>query len=60
MDFIISLIKVDEYNSILMVVDIFSKYATFISISNECHEKKTTVILKIIVSDRNVHFIGIF
>ncbi|XP_012458151.1 uncharacterized protein LOC105778935 [Gossypium raimondii] len=36
MDFIIGLPKSESFGSILVVVDRFSKYATFISVTNEC------------------------
>lgn len=43
MDFIVSLPKVDGYSSVLVVVDIFFKYATFIPASS-CPTEKTVKI----------------
>ena len=42
MDFIIGLPKLEGYGSIIVVVDRFSKYVTFIVASTNCTAKKTT------------------
>ncbi|RVW37571.1 hypothetical protein CK203_073985 [Vitis vinifera] len=42
MDFIIGLPKSEDNNSIIIVVDRFSKYATFIAASTNCTAKETT------------------
>ncbi|CAN6455079.1 unnamed protein product [Victoria cruziana] len=71
MDFIVSLPKVDGYSSVLVVVDRFSKYATFIPASKECPAEKTAELFvkhivkywgvpKSIVSDRDARFTGKF
>lgn len=65
------LTKVDGYNSIVVVVDRFFKYATFISASKKCHTDKTTELFvkyivkywgmpKSIVSYIHVNFIDKF
>ena len=40
MDFIVGLSKVDGFGSIMVVVDRFFKYATFILATKECPAKK--------------------
>ena len=42
MDFIIRLPKLEGYGSIIVVVDRFSKYVTFIVASTNCTAKETT------------------
>ena len=50
MDFIICLPKSKGYGSIIVVVDRFSKYATFIVAPKDCTAEKTTrVFLKNVV-----------
>ncbi|KAL6344202.1 hypothetical protein AAG906_035427 [Vitis piasezkii] len=66
MDFIIELPKLEGYGSIIVVVDRFSKYVTFIVASTDCTAKETTrLFLKhmvklglpnYIISDRDLHF----
>ncbi|KAK8590647.1 hypothetical protein V6N13_057538 [Hibiscus sabdariffa] len=71
MDFIIGLPKVDDFLSIMVVVDRFSKYATFIPASKVCpaeeaarlflkHVVKYWGVPKTIVSDRDTRFTGRF
>lgn len=70
MDFISFLPKVGEYGSILVVVDRFSKYATFIPTPTHCSAKKAAYfiqhivkywgVLLDIVSDRDPKFTGWF
>lgn len=71
MDFISGLPKVGEYGSILVVVDWFSKYATFIPAPTYCTTEETAYLfLKHIVkslgvpqnfvSDRDSRFTGRF
>ncbi|WRX28628.1 Chromo domain - like 5 [Theobroma cacao] len=45
MDFIMGLPKVDGFGSIMVVVDKFSKYATFISAAKECPTKEAARLL---------------
>ena len=42
MDFIIGLPKSEGYGSIIVVVDWFSKYATFIAAPKDCTIEETT------------------
>ena len=42
MDFIIDLPKSEGYGSVIVVVDLFSKYATFIAAPKDCTAKETT------------------
>ena len=42
MDFIIGLPKSEGYGSIIVVVDRFSKYATFIAAPKDCIVEETT------------------
>ncbi|KAL4341343.1 hypothetical protein GQ457_08G022080 [Hibiscus cannabinus] len=50
MDFIIGLPKVDDFSSIMVVVDMFSKYATFIPASKVCPaEEAARLFLKHVV-----------
>ena len=50
MDFIIGLPKLEDSGSIIVVVDRFSKYATFIAASTNCTAKETTrLFLKYVV-----------
>ena len=44
LDFIISLPKTGDLTSILVVVDRFFKYATFIPTSKQCSEDETTCL----------------
>ncbi|KAE8690983.1 cytochrome P450 78A7-like [Hibiscus syriacus] len=71
MDFIIGLPKTDGLSSIMVVVDRFSKYATFIPASKVCpaveaarlflkHVVKFWGMPKTIISDRNTRFTGRF
>ena len=71
MDFIVGLPKIDGFGSIMVVVDRFSKYATFIPATKKCPaEKAARLFLKnvvkywgipqSIISDRDGHFIGRF
>ena len=64
MDFIIGLPKSERYGSIIVVVDRFSKYATFIAASEDCTTEETTRLFlknvvkywglpKFIISDRD-------
>ena len=63
--------KVGEYGSILVVVDLFSKYATFIPAPTYCSAEETTYLFlkyivkywgvpRNIVSDRDSRFTGRF
>ena len=67
MDFIIGLPKLEGYGSIIVAVDMFSKYATFITTPIDYTVKNTTrLFLKhmvkywglpnYIISDRDLHF----
>ena len=67
MDFIIGLPKLEGYGSIIVAVDMFSKYVAFIVASTDCTAKETTrLFLKhmvkywgspnYIISDRDLHF----
>ncbi|RVX07789.1 Transposon Ty3-I Gag-Pol polyprotein [Vitis vinifera] len=71
MDFIIGLPKLEDSGSIIVVVDRFSKYATFISASTDCTAEETARLFlkhvvkywglpKFIISDRDPHFTGKF
>ncbi|KAL4282484.1 hypothetical protein GQ457_16G016990 [Hibiscus cannabinus] len=71
MDFIIGLPKVDDFSSIMVVVDRFSKYATFIPASKVCPAEEAARLFlknvvkywgvpKTIVSDRDTRFTGRF
>ena len=71
MDFIISLPKSKGYRSIIVVVDRFSKYATFIAAPKDCTTEEITRLflknvvkywglLKYIISDQDQRFIGKF
>jgi hypothetical protein len=71
MDFIVSLPKEDGFSSILVVVDRFSKYATFIPATKESPAEKTAELFvkhivkywgvpRTIVSDRDARFTGKF
>ena len=71
MDFIIGLPKVDDYSSIIVVVNRFSKYATFIPASKICPANEAARLFlkyvvkywgvpKTIVSDRDTRFTGRF
>ncbi|XP_017621263.1 uncharacterized protein LOC108465452 [Gossypium arboreum] len=71
MDFIVGLPKSDGFASILVMVDRFSKYATFISATKECHIEgaarlflrhvvKYWRVLLSIISDREGRFTGRF
>ena len=71
LDFIISLPKTGDLKSILVVVDRFSKYATFIAAQKQCPAEKTTLIFfkhvvkcwgvpQNIISDRDARFTGSF
>ena len=67
MGFIIGLPKLEDYGSIIVVVDRFSKYATFIAAPTDCiteelprllfkHVVKYWGLPKYIISDRDLHF----
>ena len=67
MDFIIRLPKSEDNDSIIVVVDKFSKYATFIAASINCTTEETTKLFlkhvvkywglpKYIISDCDPHF----
>ena len=67
MDFIIGLPKSEDNNSIIVVVDRFSKYATFIVAPTDCTTEETTRLFlkhvvkywglpKYIISDRDPRF----
>ncbi|RVW98231.1 Transposon Tf2-12 polyprotein [Vitis vinifera] len=71
MDFIIELPKSEDSGSIIVVVDRFSKYATFIAAPTDCtaeetarlflkHVVKYWGLLKFIISDRDPRFTGKF
>ena len=71
MDFIIDLPKSEGYGSIIVVVDRFSKYATFIAALKDYTAEETTKLFlknvvkywglpKFIISDRDSSFIGKF
>ena len=71
MDFIIRLPKLEDNGSIIVVVDRFSKYATFIAAPTDCTAEETTRLFlkhvvkywglpKFIISDRNPRFTGKF
>ncbi|RVW66306.1 Transposon Tf2-8 polyprotein [Vitis vinifera] len=71
MDFIIRLPKSEDNDSIIVVVDKFSKYATFIAASINCTTEETTKLFlrhvvkywglpKYIISDHHPHFTGKF
>ena len=71
MDYITSLSKSKECSSIMVVIDRYSKYATFIAIPADCkadkaarlfvkHIVKLWGVLKSIVSDRNLRFTRCF
>ena len=71
LDFITHLPKVGEYDAILVIVDRFSKYATFVPTPKLCsaeltaqlffkHVVKLWGILSSIISDRDGRFIGTF
>nr|CAN64050.1 hypothetical protein VITISV_019944 [Vitis vinifera] len=68
MDFIIGLPKSEDNNSIIVVVDRFSKYATFIAVPTDCTAEETTRLFlkhmvkywglpKYIISDRDPRLI---
>ena len=67
MDFIIGLPKSEDNDSIIVVVDRFSKYATFIAVPTDCTAEETTRLFlkhvvkywglpKYIISDRDPRF----
>lgn len=71
MDFISGLPKVDQFCSAMVVVDRFSKYATFVPIHKTCGAEETAALFfkhivkywglpKNIVSDRDPRFTSIF
>ena len=71
MDFIIGLPKLEDNGSIIVVVDRFSKYATFIAAPIDCTAEETTRLFlkhvvkywglpKYIINDRDPRFIGKF
>ena len=71
MDFITGMPKTEGFGTILVIVDRFSKYATFIPATKECpveevarffirHIVKYWGLPKAIVSDRDSRFIGKF
>ena len=71
MDFIIGLPKLEDIGSIIVVVDRFSKYSTFIAAPTDCTAEETARLFlkhvvkywglpKFIISDRNPHFTGKF
>ena len=71
MDFIIGLPKSEDNDSIIVVVDRFSKYATFIATLTDCTAERTTRLFpnhvvkywglpKFIISDRDLRFTGKF
>ena len=71
MDFIIGLPKSKAYGSIIVVVDRFSKYVTFIATPIDCTIEETTTLFlkhvakywglpKYIINDHNPRFIGKF
>lgn len=71
MDYIIGLPKVEDFGTIIVVVDRLSKYATFIAVPKYVSAEETAQLLfkyivkygglpKDIVSDRDPRFTGIF
>ena len=69
MDFIIRLPKSEDNGSIIVVMDRFSKYETFIAAPTKCIAEETTELIlkhmvnywglpKYIISDHNPHFTG--
>ena len=71
MDFITSLLKSDEFGTIMVVVEKFSKYATFIANRADCTAKKDArlffkIVMKYwglprhIISDRDRALPGTF
>ena len=71
MDFIIGLPKSEDSGSIIVVVDRFSKYATFIATPTDCTAEEMTRLFlkhvvkywglpKFIINDRNPRFTGKF
>ncbi|KAA0066511.1 reverse transcriptase [Cucumis melo var. makuwa] len=71
MDFITHLPKVGDFEAILVIIDRFSKYATFIPTTKQCSAEMTAQLFfkhvvklwgvpKSIVSDRDGRFIGFF
>ena len=71
MDSIIGLPKSEGYGSIIVVVDRFSKYATFIAALKDCTAEETVMLFlknvvkywglpKFIISDRDSRFTGKF
>ncbi|CAL2255823.1 unnamed protein product [Prunus armeniaca] len=69
MDFIVSLPKSERCGSILVVVDRFTKYATFIPAPADCNAEEAACLFlkhvvkywgipKSIISDRDTHFTG--
>ncbi|RVW71430.1 Retrovirus-related Pol polyprotein from transposon 17.6 [Vitis vinifera] len=71
MDFIIGLPKSEDSGSIIVVVDRFSKYATFIAAPTDCMAEETTRLFlkhvvkywglpKFIISDHDMRFTGKF
>ena len=71
MDFIIGLTKSEGYGSIIVVVDRFSKYATFIAVPKDSTAEEMTKLFlkkvvkygglpKFIISDRDSCFTGKF
>lgn len=71
LNFIAELPRVGEFDHILVVIDRFSKYATFVPMSKYCSTEETAKaffknimkywgISKSIVSDRDARFIGLF
>ncbi|CAM8878010.1 unnamed protein product [Rhodiola kirilowii] len=71
MDFITSLPKSEGFGSIIVVIDRFSKYVTFVAASSECSAEETARLFlanvvklwdvpKDIVSDRDPRFTGRF
>ena len=71
MDFIIGLPKSEDSGSIIVVVDRFSKYATFIAAPTDCTAEETTRLFlkhvvkywglpKFIISDHDMRFTGKF
>jgi hypothetical protein len=71
MDFIVGFPKVDDMNTIMVVVDIFTKYAMFVAAPTVCTAEVATKlfyrnvvkyfgVLSNIVNDRDVRFTGRF
>lgn len=67
MNFIVNLLKVYGHSLVLVAVNIYLKYTTFVLTSNECLVKKTIELFikyivnnwgmpTSIVSDRDIHF----